>query len=123
VELQERHTELDEAELVIEYVPAEQSIQAADEVASGVCEYFPLAQPLHAADPELENVPFGHGEQVAEFAPDVLPAGHAVHSVVPLADENEPPLHDWHALEAFAPDTAENFPAVHKVQIVTPPKE
>lgn len=123
MELQERHTELDEAGLVIENVPAGQSIQAADEVASGVCEYFPLAQPVHAADPELENVPFGHGEQVAEFAPDLLPAGHAVHTVAPLADENEPPLQSWHVLEEFAPDTVENFPAVHAVQTAAPPKE
>jgi hypothetical protein len=123
VELQERQTELDEAESVIEYVPAEQSMQAADEEASGVSEYLPLPQALHAADPELEYIPFGHGEQVAEFAPDILPAGHAVHSVAPLADENEPPLHDWHVLEAFAPDTVENFPAVHAVQTVTPPNE
>ena len=113
MELQERHTELDEAGAIVEYLPAEQSMQSPDEVASSVVEYLPLAQPVHTADPELENVPFGHGEQVADFAPDLLPAGHAVHSEAPLPDEKLPPLQTLHTLP---PDEEEKVPAAHRVQ-------
>lgn len=104
--LQERHTEEEVAEVVVDHSPGAQFTQDAMEVAPSTVPHVPTTHPVHVAVPAVDHVPKPHvmqlDEEVADNDVDHVPAVqlmHALMDVAPIMDVHVPDEQGEHDVE------------------------
>jgi hypothetical protein len=109
------HVSIVLAPIVVEYVPAAQTVHV--DVAVG--EYVPESHGVHVDDPATAYVPASHcmhGE-VAPIAVEYVPVAHGMHVEDPGASAYVPGPHCMHVFTLVAPIAVEYFPVTQGVQV------